>query len=48
MVNSLYVMAELDGKVREKRPVLDYANTKRSREELSRMVQTIFDLYEEQ
>lgn len=45
MVNALYVMAELDGKVKEKRPVIDYSNTKRSKEEVSRMVQVIFDVY---
>ena len=31
MVNALYVMGELDGKVREKRPVLDFSNTKRTK-----------------
>ena len=30
MVNGLYVMSELDGKIKEKKPVLEYANTKRA------------------
>jgi len=32
MINALFVVAEIDGKVKEKRPALDYSNTKRSRE----------------
>lgn len=39
-------MAELDGKVREKRPVADFSNTKRNKDELAKLVETIFDLYE--
>jgi hypothetical protein len=45
MVNALYVMAELDGKVAEKKKISEFTRLNRTREELDLMVQTIFDLY---
>jgi len=38
-------MAELDKKILEKRPIQDFSNVKRTPEELSDMVQKIFDMY---
>jgi hypothetical protein len=41
-------MAELDAKTDEKRPILDFGNTKRSPKELKELVKTLFDYYFEE
>lgn len=46
MVNSLYVLAELDGLVQERNKISTMSNVNRKKEELKAMVDCIFELYD--
>ena len=46
MINAIYVMAELDGKLQEKKPVTEYCKVKRPQDELNSLVERLYEYYE--